>query len=116
MQFTCLIHTHQPVSAFGAQTGWETGVADKPATLKLDQLHSGNAQSAARGNAIELAMFNRIMSNHRTLPLLFPLIAFLVVFTLDAAASAATMASGLRLLSPSGLNSLCSTDATSRAG
>ena len=66
-------------------------MADKPATLKLDQLHSGNAQSAARGNAIELAMFNRIMSNHRTLPLLFPLIAFLVVFTLDAAASAATM-------------------------
>ena len=35
-------------------------------------------------------MFNRIMSNHRTLPLLFPLIAVLVVATLQTTASAVT--------------------------
>lgn len=63
-------------------------MGQRPEALRLDKLHSGGAQSAGHGEAVKLAMFNRIMSNHRGLPLLFPLIGVLVLATLDTQASA----------------------------
>ncbi|MEO0963392.1 MAG: hypothetical protein AAFY01_13325, partial [Pseudomonadota bacterium] len=63
-------------------------MGQRPETLRLDKLHSGDAQSAGHGQAVKLAMFNRIMSNHRGLPLLFPLIGVLVLATLETQTSA----------------------------
>jgi len=64
-------------------------LGSRPAqALRLDKLHSGDANLAGHGDAIELAMFNSIMRNHRTLPLLFPLIAVLTVASLESQASA----------------------------
>jgi len=57
-------------------------LANGPKTLELDQLHSRAATPTMHGDAIQRAMFNRIMSNHRALPLLFPLIGILVISTL----------------------------------
>ena len=62
-------------------------MANGPKPLQLDRLHSRAATPTMHGDAIQRAMFNRIMSNHRALPLLFPLIGVLVIATLTTTVS-----------------------------
>ncbi len=64
---------------------------NRPETIQLDALHSGAVTSSGHAKAIRLALFNRIMCNHRALSLLFPLIAALIIATLDTKASLFTI-------------------------
>ncbi len=57
-----------------------------PATIDLNALHDVAADDDARDSAVRLALFNRIMCNHRSLPLLFPAIALIIIFTLETGA------------------------------
>lgn len=66
-------------------------MAESQKALKLDQLHSGAARTAVHEDAIERALFNRIMSNHRVLPLLFPLVGILIIATLTTTVSNGTV-------------------------
>lgn len=54
-----------------------------PATIDLNALHDVAVDDDTREAAVRLALFNRIMCNHRSLPLLFPAIALLIIFTLE---------------------------------
>ena len=62
-------------------------MADQAKPIELTALHEGGDKSAAHTATVKLAMFNRIMCNHRALPLLFPFVGMLIISSLSTPAS-----------------------------
>ncbi len=62
-------------------------MAEQARPIELNALHAGGEKNAAHAATVKLALFNRIMCNHRALPLLFPFIGMLIIASLNTSAS-----------------------------